>query len=144
VLHFAHGDLITRNVRVVTELAPDLPQVTGDRVQLQQVLLNLILNGCEAMSGNPPGERRLTIVAARDGESAVRIAVADSGTGIAADESERIFEPFFTTKEHGLGLGLAICRSIVEAHNGRLWASNNEQRGATFFLTLPARNDDDS
>jgi len=129
---------------VVTELAPDLPQVTGDRVQLQQVLLNLILNGCEAMTGNPPGARRLTIVAARDGESAVRIAVADSGTGIAADESERIFEPFFTTKEHGLGLGLAICRSIVEAHNGRLWASNNEERGATFFLTLPARSDDDS
>jgi two-component system, LuxR family, sensor kinase FixL len=144
VLRFAHGDLITRNVTVVTELARELPQVVGDRVQLQQVLLNLALNGCEAMSGNPPDDRRLTIVTARDGENAVRVAVTDSGTGIAADEMERIFEPFFTTKEHGLGLGLAICRSIVEAHSGRLWASNNEERGATFFLTLPARDDDNS
>ncbi|HET9765709.1 MAG TPA: MASE1 domain-containing protein, partial [Thermoanaerobaculia bacterium] len=127
VLRFAHGDLITRNVRVVTELAPDLPQVVGDRVQLQQVLLNLVLNGCEAMSGNPSDERQLNIVTARDGESAVRVAVGDSGSGIAADEIERLFEPFFTTKEHGLGLGLAICRSIVEAHSGRLWASNNEE-----------------
>ena len=137
VLSFAHSDLITRNVSVTTELAPELPPVYGDRVQLQQVLLNLVLNACEAMSARQREERRLTLVAVRDGEAGVRVSVVDRGTGIPADELERVFTPFFTTKEHGLGLGLSICRSIVEAHGGRLWASNNEECGATFHLTLP-------
>ncbi len=137
VLSFAHSDLITRNVSVTTELAAELPPVYGDRVQLQQVLLNLVLNACEAMSARQREERRLTLVAVRDGEAGVRVSVIDRGTGIPADELERVFTPFFTTKEHGLGLGLSICRSIVAAHGGRLWASNNEECGATFHLTLP-------
>ena len=137
VLRLAHGDLVTRNVTAITQLAADLPPVRGDQVQLQQVLLNLIMNATEAMSDARPGERRLTVTIDRDGEEGVRASIADRGTGIAADELERVFEPFFTTKEQGLGLGLSICRSIVTAHGGRLWASNNEDRGATFFLTLP-------
>ncbi len=137
VLGFAHGDLITRNVSVEVELAPELPPVHGDRVQLQQVLLNLVLNAVEAMSAKPARERKLTLVTARDGDDDLRVLVVDRGTGIPADEMERVFEPFFTTKEHGLGIGLPICRSIVEVHGGRLWASNNEDCGATFHLILP-------
>jgi two-component system, LuxR family, sensor kinase FixL len=136
-LGLAHSDLITRNVAVTTKLAPKLPPVYGDRVQLQQVLLNLIFNACEAMSARQVWERRLTVATVRDGAAGVRVSVADRGTGIPADELERVFAPFFTTKEHGLGLGLSICRSIVVAHGGRLWASNNQDRGATFHLTLP-------
>jgi C4-dicarboxylate-specific signal transduction histidine kinase len=141
VLRLAHSDLITRNVSVTTQLESRLPPVLGDRVQLQQVLLNLILNACEAMSGNQASERKLTVAIARDPEKSVRACIVDRGTGIAADEMERVFEPFFTTKEHGLGLGLPICRSIVAAHGGRLWASNNEDRGATFYLTLPVQDE---
>ncbi|HEY4592668.1 MAG TPA: MASE1 domain-containing protein [Thermoanaerobaculia bacterium] len=137
VIDFSHSDLITRNVALTVELAPALPPVLGDRVQLQQVLLNLVLNACEAMKAKPTWERRLTMATAPDADDGVRVSVVDRGTGIPADELERVFEPFFTTKEHGLGLGLSICRSIVAAHGGRLWASNNENGGATFHLTLP-------
>jgi signal transduction histidine kinase len=136
VLRLAHSDLITRHVAVTSQLEPSLPPVQGDRVQLQQVLLNLILNACESMSGNPTGERKLLVITASDPEG-VRAAIVDCGTGIPAGEMERVFEPFFTTKEHGLGLGLPICRSLVTAHGGRLWFSNNADRGATFSLLLP-------
>lgn len=133
VLRFAHSDLIARNVTVTTRFDRSLRPVRGDRVQLQQVLLNLILNGCEAMSARPGVERRLAIVTGPDEDAAgVRVAVADGGTGIPPEMIERIFEPFVTTKEQGLGLGLVICRSIVEAHGGRLWAANNAEGGATF------------
>jgi two-component system, LuxR family, sensor kinase FixL len=137
VLGIAHGDLIAREVSVTTDLATDLQRVLGDRVQLQQVLLNLILNACDAMSAMPAGLRRLTIVTSRDVDG-VRIVVSDRGTGIPSDRIESIFEPFVTSKTHGLGLGLAICRSIVSAHDGRLWAENNPESGATFHVTLPA------
>jgi two-component system, LuxR family, sensor kinase FixL len=137
VLEIAHGDLITRNISVSRQLAPWLPPVRADRVQMQQVLLNLILNACEAMTANRADDRSLTVFSARDHESSVRAAIIDSGPGIPADDLERVFEPFFTTKANGLGLGLSICRSIVVAHGGRLWASNNEMRGATFYVTLP-------
>ncbi len=137
VLGIAHGDLIAREVSVTTDLATDLPRVTGDRVQLQQVLLNLILNACDAMSASPAGLRRLTIVTSHDAEG-VRIVVSDRGTGIPTDRMESIFEPFVTSKTQGLGLGLAICRSIVSAHDGRLWAENNPECGAAFYVSLPA------
>ena len=137
VLALAHSDLITRNILVTTRLAPALPAACGDRVQLQQVLLNLLLNGCEAMSATPTGERRLLMVTGRDGSDGLQVLVSDRGPGITADAMERVFEPFYTTKEHGLGLGLPISRSLVEALGGRLWASNNEDLGATFHLTLP-------
>jgi PAS domain S-box-containing protein len=136
VLELTHSDLIQREVRVTTRLAPSLPTVPGDRVQLQQVVLNLIVNACDAMADNPPAERTLAIATSDEG-TAVRISVSDRGTGIAGDSVEAVFEPFVTSKEHGLGLGLAICRSIVNAHGGRMWAVNNPDRGATFHLLLP-------
>jgi signal transduction histidine kinase len=136
VLALERSDLIARNVAVTTELDFGLPPVRGDRVQLQQVLLNLVLNACESMQGRPTWERRIDVVTVRDHDAA-RLCVVDRGIGIQADELERVFEPFFTTKRNGLGLGLSICRSIVSTHGGRLWASNNEDAGATFHLTLP-------
>jgi PAS domain S-box-containing protein len=137
VLALARSDLITRNVTVVTQLESQGALVLADPVQLQQVLLNLIVNACEAMSASPPDERRLTIVTrpTEDGR-AFECTVADRGSGIPAGDLERIFEPFVTTKKQGLGLGLAICRSIIEAHGGRLWANNAVgDRGAVFHFT---------
>jgi len=136
VLELTHSDLIQREVRVATRLAGSLPAVPGDRVQLQQVVLNLIVNACDAMADNPPSERTLSISTFDEG-MAVRVSVSDRGTGIAGDSVDAVFEPFVTSKEHGLGLGLAICRSIVNAHGGRMWAVNNPDRGATFHLLLP-------
>ncbi len=136
VLELAHSDLIQRAVVVSTRLAPSLPEVQADRVQLQQVLLNLIVNGCDAMADKPPGTRVLVITTAARG-SAVRISISDSGTGITMEPIDAVFEPFVTSKRNGLGLGLAICRSIVDAHGGRMWAVNNSAGGATFHVLLP-------
>ncbi len=136
VLELTHSDLIQREVRVTTRLAASLPPVPGDRVQLQQVVLNLIVNACDAMADNAPSERTLSISTFDEG-MAVRVSVSDRGTGIAGDSVDAVFEPFVTSKEHGLGLGLAICRSIVNSHGGRMWAVNNPDRGATFHLLLP-------
>jgi signal transduction histidine kinase/integral membrane sensor domain MASE1 len=136
VLALERSDLISRRVTVRQELASDLPAVRGDRIQLQQVFLNLFVNACQAMATTPAPERRLDLATARDGDWS-RVTISDRGTGIDASSIERVFEPFFTTKRQGLGLGLSICRSIVEDHGGRLWASNNEHVGATFHLALP-------
>jgi C4-dicarboxylate-specific signal transduction histidine kinase len=103
---------------------------------LQQVILNLVVNACDAMADTPRADRHLTITTEADGR-AVHLAVADRGTGIAHGMVESVFEPFNTTKAHGLGLGLAICRSIMTSHGGRLWAVNNEDKGATFHVMLP-------
>jgi two-component system sensor kinase FixL len=138
VLQLTHGDLMAREVSVTTRLALELPAVRGDRVQLQQVLLNLIVNACDAMSGNAAGDRNLTIATVTDGADAVQVSIADHGPGIGIDMLDRLFQPFVTTKPQGLGLGLSICRSIVMAHGGRLWADNNPERGATFSVALPA------
>jgi C4-dicarboxylate-specific signal transduction histidine kinase len=136
VLALARSDLITRNVSVITQLDPQAALVQADPVQLQQVLLNLIVNACEAMAGASPSERRLTITTRPVEEGhAIECSVADRGCGIRAEDTERIFQPFVTTKRQGLGLGLAICRSIVEAHGGRLWAENAAERGAVFRFT---------
>jgi two-component system, LuxR family, sensor kinase FixL len=138
VLQLSRNSLIGYGVTVHRSLAPNMPQVQGDHIQLQQVLLNLILNACDAMSANPPAGRQLTVATAhRDG--AVRISVSDTGCGLPSDV-ERIFQPFYTTKKHGLGLGLPICRSIVTAHKGRLWAEARDGAGcgATFHVELPA------
>jgi C4-dicarboxylate-specific signal transduction histidine kinase len=145
VLDLAHSDLIERMISVSTVLVRELPEIQGDKVQLQQVVLNLIVNACDAMSGNPPAERRLTITTANEGE-VVHLMVSDTGTGIRSDSVDAVFEPFVTSKENGLGLGLTICRSIVDAHGGRLWASNNDGPGATFHMVLPqvSPGDDDS
>src|SRR5262249_21572053 len=140
VLDFARSDLLTRHVQVVTKLAPDLPKVRGDSVQVQQVLLNLIVNGCEAMIGNEPNDRALVIETSVVDHETVGISVLDNGSGIRADILDQLFEPFVTTKHQGLGLGLTICRSIATARGGQLWAGNNADRGPASRLLLP-RND---
>jgi C4-dicarboxylate-specific signal transduction histidine kinase len=136
VLTLARGTLMERNVQVNTRIDKGVPEVQGDRVELQQVLLNLILNACESMSANPARDRRLEIVVGQKGE-AVCTSVLDCGRGIQDDQLESIFDPFFTTKEGGMGLGLAISHSIISAHGGRLWATNRADRGAALHFTVP-------
>jgi C4-dicarboxylate-specific signal transduction histidine kinase len=131
-----YADAEKRRVRLARESDPALPPVLGDRVQLQQVVLNLLLNAMDALEATPP-ERRLVTVRARPVGTTVEVTVSDTGPGIPADTLSRVFEPFFTTKPTGLGMGLAISRDIIEAHGGRLWAANNAAGGATFTLTLP-------
>jgi signal transduction histidine kinase len=122
---------------VRTQLAEGLPHVQGDRVQLQQVLLNLIINAIEAMRDVGEEEREL-LISSRNEPDGVSVEVRDSGPGFAPAAIERVFEAFYTTKPGGLGLGLSICRSIIETHNGRLWASPNVPRGAIFAFIAPA------
>jgi signal transduction histidine kinase len=126
------------SVPIRTDLAPDLPWVAGDRVQLQQVLVNVMLNGIEAMN-EAPGE--LTVASRRGPGGEPTIAVSDEGVGLPGSKAEAIFDAFFTTKPHGTGMGLTISRSIVEAHGGRLWATARDGRGATFHVALPAAAD---
>ena len=141
VLRLVHADLVARGVIVERELAKDLPPVLGDRVQLQQVVLNLVMNAADAMAETEQGSRRLHMRTACNNGS-VRLSVRDHGCGLPAD-SEQMFAPFHTTKVHGLGMGLAICRTIVGAHNGRLWAEANRERGAVFHLELPTHSGDE-
>jgi signal transduction histidine kinase len=138
VIALTSTELATSEIHLQTALAADLPPVLGDRVQLQQVLLNLILNAKEAMSGVgwQPRELFITSLASESGEAVV--AVRDSGTGLDPRDCDRIFEAFFTTKAEGLGLGLSISRTIIEAHGGRLWASSDEGQGSSIQFALPA------
>lgn len=135
VLHLTRSDLIGRGVIAACDFARDLPPVAGTRVQIQQVALNLILNAADAMVDNAPGTRRLHIATSRL-DDAVRVTVRDGGIGLPAD-TERLFQAFYTTKPNGLGMGLAICRSIIAAHNGRVWAEPHPERGAIFHFELP-------
>jgi two-component system, LuxR family, sensor kinase FixL len=138
VERIAHGDANLHKVSVHLELSPHVRTVRGDSVQLQQVILNLMLNGFSAMSGaGPDGPRRLVVRTTSIDRSNLLIEVQDSGTGIAGDKLESIFEPFVTSKPEGLGIGLSICRSIIERHGGRISAANNPDRGATFSIALP-------
>jgi signal transduction histidine kinase/sugar lactone lactonase YvrE len=136
VVALLHSELATRHVTVATQLLPGLPSVHGDHIQLQQVLLNLIVNGCDAMRDNPPDERRLLITTERAADDMVHVAVTDRGSGIPPEIIEQIFTAFYSTKSNGLGMGLSICRAIIKAHGGLLWAGNNPDRGATFHFTL--------
>ena len=141
VVALAAAESVARGVAIRTDVAADLPAVLGDRVQLLQVLLNLVVNGMDAMSSVDEPERRLDILGrpdTRDGGPAARISVQDRGVGLDAGRMDRLFEAFYTTKPHGMGMGLAICRSIIDAHGGRLWAESNQGPGATFSFSLPA------
>lgn len=138
VLKLVRSDLLNADVSVSLALLPDLPNVRGYRVQLQQVLLNLVVNGSEAMAGEPVAGRQLVVSTDLAADGLIQVAVADRGHGIPPENLEQVFDPFVTTKAEGLGLGLAVCRRIIEAHGGRLWASNNAGPGACFRFTVPA------
>lgn len=138
VLSLVANEARRKHITLQTELADDLPSVLGDRVQLQQVLLNLVMNGMEAMNGIEQRTLELSVKIDRADSGEVIVAVTDRGTGIKPHELDRVFKAFHTTKSASLGMGLAICRSIVEAHGGRLWAESNIGPGATFKFTLPA------
>ena len=137
VIALARAEAANNSVSVRTQLAEGLPRAQGDRVQLQQVLLNLIINAIEAMRDVGEEEREL-LISARNEPDGVSVEVRDSGPGFAPAAHERVFEAFYTTKPGGLGMGLSICRSIIAAHGGRLWASANLPRGASFQFALPA------
>jgi signal transduction histidine kinase len=132
-----HGEATQFAVLVRTELAADLPPVMGDRVQLQQVLMNLMMNSIDAMK-DVNGTRELTVQSQRGENGQVLISVTDTGIGLPPQQADQIFNAFFTTKPHGTGMGLRISRSIIESHGGRLWVTGASGRGATFQFTLPA------
>jgi signal transduction histidine kinase len=132
------GEATRYSISVRTELAAELPRVRGDRVQLQQVMMNLMTNSIDAMK-SVDGTRELAIKSQRAENEHLLVSVSDTGVGLPPHQAEQIFDAFFTTKPHGTGMGLRICRSIVESHGGRLWAANNPVRGANFCLTLPAK-----
>ena len=144
VARLVRSDAVIRNVAMSVELADKPPRVRGDRVQLQQVVLNLVLNGLDAMREPHTGERNLVIRTAANGAGIVAVSVEDSGIGIESEHEEKIFQPLYTTKIDGLGMGLAIARTIVEAHGGGIAAWNNPQGGATFRFTLPIAGDEPS
>ena len=134
----ARSAIAENGVSVRTRLSEGLAPVEGDRVQLQQVILNLVLNAAEAMSMVDGGARQLWISTEEGGANGILVAVRDSGPGIDPEHLERVFEPFYTTKSSGAGVGLSICRSIIEAHSGRLWADANEPGGAVFQFAFPS------
>jgi PAS domain S-box-containing protein len=137
VAALVHSDVILLNVKLAVETTEGLPAVHGDKVQLQQVVLNLLLNAFDAMKECPPTARQVKLSVERNDAGLIQTAVSDRGPGLSHDKLDKIFQPFYTTKGEGLGMGLSICRSIIEAHGGRLWAENNPDRGATFYFTLP-------
>jgi PAS domain S-box-containing protein len=137
VIALAQNEMANNGISVRTQLAEALPAIQGDRVRLQQVILNLLINAAEAMSGMSEGPRELLISTAMTDSEGVLVAVRDSGPGLAPESVDRLFESFYTTKPGGLGMGLSICRSIIEAHQGRLWATANTPHGAVFQFTLP-------
>src|SRR5262249_2484055 len=134
VIGLTRSEIQRHDISLVTHLSTDLPLIRGDRIQLQQVILNLMVNAMEAMSGLTPAE--LTVKSGNDGTNGVVVSVVDAGRGLQEANLDRLFEPFYTTKPNGMGMGLAICRSIISAHQGKLWATPNVPRGAVFQFTL--------
>jgi signal transduction histidine kinase len=139
VIALVQRELSSHQVSLRMELAPALPTILGDRVQLQQIIINLVMNGIEAMQSVTDRPRELLIRSRHDEKQRVLVSVTDCGVGISAENADRLFDAFFTTKSSGMGMGLSICRSIVEAHGGRLSASPNEGPGATFQFVLPSQ-----
>jgi signal transduction histidine kinase len=137
VIALTRSEVRRNGVSLHTRLVNGLPDVQGDRIQLQQVILNLIVNAVEAMSGASEGARELLISTGKDAPNAVLVAVRDSGSGLDPEDLDRLFDAFYTTKPSGTGMGLSICRSIIEAHGGRIWATANVPQGAIFEFTLP-------
>ncbi|HLQ90429.1 MAG TPA: ATP-binding protein, partial [Xanthobacteraceae bacterium] len=141
VMALVQRELVSHQVSLQMELAPTLPMILGDRVQLQQVIINLVMNGIEAMQSVTDRPRQLVIRSRHDEKQQVLVSVTDCGVGIPAENADRLFNAFFTTKSSGMGMGLSICRSIIEAQGGHLWATEVLPHGATFQFTLPANAD---
>ena len=141
VIALTRSEVLRHGVSLQTELATGLPLIKGDRVELQQVILNLILNAVEAMGCLDEGAQELQISTNTDTSNGVLFAVRDTGPGLEPTSEDQLFEAFYTTKPDGMGMGLAICRSLIETHGGRLWVTANEPRGALFQFTLPSEQD---
>src|SRR5262249_39712182 len=139
VIALSLNDLQRRRVILQTDFTRDLPSVSGDRVQLQQVILNLIMNAADAMSDVDDRPRRLTIGTEWHDAEEVRLYVSDAGVGFAPHDADKLFQAFYTTKSSGMGIGLSVSRAIIERHHGRLWAMPNERAGATFSFSIPPR-----
>jgi len=139
VAHMVHGDAAAQSCKIELSLTHDLPAVEGDPTQIQQVLINLVRNAFDAMRAAPPGRPVVDIATDYNGDGAISVAVRDYGSGISETARERLFEQFFTTKDDGLGMGLAIVRSIIEAHGGTVAAENAEGGGARFHFRLPIK-----
>jgi C4-dicarboxylate-specific signal transduction histidine kinase len=137
VIALTHGEVVKQGVSVRTQLAEGVPRIRGDRVQLQQVIINLIINAIEAMSGVGKASRGLLIGTGQEASGGVLVSVRDSGPGLDVEDLSRLFDAFYTTKPGGMGMGLSICRSIIEGHGGLIWASRNVGPGATLQFTLP-------
>lgn len=137
VLSLVHADAATRHVKLAYSTAPGLPRVSGDRIHLQQVLLNLLVNALDAMDGCTPNQRSIQVSARQTDAATVEVRVADHGPGVPFESLARLFEPFFTTKAKGMGMGLAVSKTIIEAHKGKLWVENSPEGGACFYFTLP-------
>jgi signal transduction histidine kinase len=142
VITLVQRELNGHRVSLRMELAPALPVVIADRIQLQQMIMNLVMNGIEAMQSVADRPRQLVIQSRQDETKQLLVSVTDCGVGISAENADRLFNAFFTTKSTGMGMGLSICRSIIEAHGGRLWAEPNLPQGATFHFTLPSHQED--
>jgi C4-dicarboxylate-specific signal transduction histidine kinase len=136
VIALSRSELQRKCVVLQTDLADDLPPLKGDRVQLQQVILNLLLNACDAMSSVDDRPRQAVITTRRDDGDGVRLMVQDTGCGLPRQAGEKVFEPFFSTKNDGMGMGLAVSRSIIERHRGRIWAASNDGPGTTFVFSI--------
>jgi C4-dicarboxylate-specific signal transduction histidine kinase len=139
IIELTRREIARNAISVRLDLARGLPTVEGDRVQLQQVVLNLVMNAIEAMSMAGKENRELLVSSEKSTSDGVHVAVRDSGPGLAPESADRLYESFYTTKPGGLGMGLSICHSIIEAHHGRLWATANSPEGAVFQFTLPAK-----
>jgi C4-dicarboxylate-specific signal transduction histidine kinase len=137
VIGFAEIEARKAGVRIGVSVPPDLPAAYADKIMIEQVVLNLVKNGVEAMHGTPRSARELTISARANGKDFIEVNVADRGCGVTAEQGERLFAPFYTTKAEGMGMGLNICRSIIEFHHGRLWTVANPGGGSVFSFTLP-------
>jgi PAS domain S-box-containing protein len=144
VLALLHSELVRHGVSVATDIAGAVPAVRADRVQIEQVLLNLITNACDAMAQQENADKRLLVRAECANGEGICVSIVDRGCGLPAEDLERVFQPFVTTKARGMGLGLAVCRTIIVAHGGRLWATRNDDRGATFQFTLPTSDESPS
>jgi two-component system sensor kinase FixL len=139
IVSLVQGDLALKNISLALDFNADSTELEGDRIQLQQIIMNLIMNGSESTMASGKSRKELTIRTSNDDEDYIQVAICDNGIGIKPEIENNLFCPFFTSKPEGMGMGLTICRSIIEMHQGQIWASNNSNEGATFYFSLPRK-----